>query len=87
MNNEKKIIPVTKLNKHLVTLLQGGVTRGLNETRLRLIGEVLRKEYDVRPMNVEVVCFDSGRREECKYIKDSMYNLHSLRGTVVGIKI
>lgn len=88
MNDNKKMIPVTQMNRHLVTLLQGGVSKGLNETRLRLIGEVLRTEYkDVRPINVEVVCFDSGRREECKYIKDSMYNLHSLRGTVVGIKI
>jgi len=82
------MIPVNKLSKPLVTLLQGGVSKGLNETRLRLIGEVLRTEYkDVRPIHVEVVCFDSGQPGEQKYIKDKMYNLHQLRGTVVGIKI
>jgi len=86
--NNSKIIPVTQLRKDLVTLLQGGVSKGLNEARIRLIGEVLRTEYkDARPINVEVVCFDSGRPQEQKYIKDSMYNLHRLRGTVVGIKI
>lgn len=84
---EKKIIPVNQLKKSLVTLLQGGVSRGLNEKRLSLISEVLRNEYGVRPMGVEVICFDSGRPEAQKYISDKMYNLHSLRGTVVGVKI
>lgn len=79
------IIPVTKLNKSVVTLLQGGVSRGLNEVRVKLIGEVLRNEYGVRPVQVEVICFDSGQREN-KYICDKMYNLHQLRGTVVGVR-
>lgn len=79
------IIPVTKLNKNIVTLLQGGVSQGLNSVRVKLISEVLRNEYGVRPTQVEVICFDSAQREN-KYIADKMYNLHQLRGTVVGVR-
>lgn len=81
------MIPVTKLNKDVAALLQGSISRGLTGRSTVLIGEVLRNEYDVRPMNVEVIVFDSGRIGQNKYLKGRLHEVHQLRGTVVGIKI
>lgn len=82
-----KIIQSTKMNKKLVTLLQNGVSRGLDETGIRTVGRILKEEYgNKRLVNVEVVCFDSGRDQAMKYKRDSLYNLFRMRGTIVGIK-
>lgn len=80
-------IPVTKLNKHVATLLQGSISRGLTGRTTVLVGEVLRNEYNCRLPEVEVVCFDSSRIGQNKYIKGRLSEVHQLRGTVVAIKI
>lgn len=80
-------IPVTKLNKHVATLLQGSISRGLTGRTTAIIGEVLRLEHRVRLPEVEVVCFDSGRVGQNKYVKGRLNEVHQMRGTVVAIKI
>lgn len=80
-------IPVTKLNKHVASLLQGSISRGLTGRSTAIICEVLRLEHRVRLPEVEVVVFDSGRIGQNKYIKGRLNEVHQLRGTVVAIKI
>lgn len=80
-------IPVTKLNKHVATLLQGSISRGLTGRTTTIIGELLRLEHRVRLPEVEVVLFDSGRIGQNKYIKGKLSEVHQMRGTVVAIKI
>ena len=82
-----KIIQSTKMNQTLVTLLQNGVSRGLNEEGIRTVGRILKEEYgNKRLSNVEVVCFDSGREQPMKYKRGSLFNLFRMRGTIVGIR-
>lgn len=81
------MIPVTKLNKNVATLLQGSISRGMTGRTTVLVGEVLRNEYNCRLPEVEVVCFDSSRIGQNKYVKGRLNEVHQLRGTVVAIKI
>jgi hypothetical protein len=81
------MIPVTKLNKHVASILQGSISRGLTGRSTVLIGEVLRNEYNYRLPEIEVVCFDSGRIGQNKYTKGRLNEVHQMRGTVVAIKI
>lgn len=80
-------IPVTKINKHVASLLQGSISRGLTGRSTAIIGEILRLEHRVRLPEVEVVCFDSGRIGQNKYIKGRLSEVYNMRGTVVAIKI
>jgi hypothetical protein len=81
------MIPVTKLNKNVATLLQGSISRGMTGRTTVLVGEVLRNEYKCRLPEVEVVCFDSSRIGQNKYIKGRLHEVHQMRGTLVAIKI